>query len=129
MYVEKPSFYKKPNLTNWKDKRGPDGTTIIAPYEQATPAMYPGVKPEKMEGEVFLFNLDKDIAEMHNVAEENPEIVAALQEEYEEYHTWCHYHHLYVSLYLYIQQPLSIPIPVAATKILWFQLHRLLFHK
>ncbi len=85
MYVEKPVFYRERDLTNWKDKRGPDGTTIIAPYEQATPAMYPGVKPGKMEGETFLFNLDKDIAEMHNEAEANPEIVAELQEEYEKF--------------------------------------------
>jgi len=80
-----PEFDRKPDLTNWKDFRGPDGTTIIAPFEQATPAMYPGVKPEKMEGEVFLFNLDKDIAEMQNEAEANPEIVSALQEEYDQF--------------------------------------------
>ncbi|KKK47664.1 hypothetical protein LCGC14_3152930, partial [marine sediment metagenome] len=82
MYIEKPGFYRPVDLTNWVDKRAPDGTTIIAPYEQATPAQYPGIKPEKMDGEIFLFNLEKDIAEMTNVSESNPEIVKALQEEY-----------------------------------------------
>jgi len=64
------------------DKRAPDGVTIIAPYEQATPAQYPGIKPEKMDGETFLFNLEVDIAELNNVSEENPEIVNALKKEY-----------------------------------------------
>ena len=67
------------------DKRAPDGTTIIAPYEQATPAQYPGIKPEKMDGEVFLFNLPNDIAEMNNVSEEYPDVVKALDEEFKKF--------------------------------------------
>ncbi|MBA7524233.1 hypothetical protein ES705_16370 [subsurface metagenome] len=84
MYVEKPEFYKPVDLEKWVDTRAPDGTTIIAPYEQAkpTPAQYPGIIPEKMEGDIFLFNLQKDISEMNNVSEANPEIVKALDEEY-----------------------------------------------
>ncbi len=85
LFIGMPKFYNEPNLTNWKDKRGPDGTTIIAPYEQATPAQYPGIKPVKMEGDVFLFNLGNDIGEMTNVAEENPEVVEELQAEYEKF--------------------------------------------
>jgi len=85
MYVEPPRFYNPPDLENWVDKRAPDGATIIAPYEQATPAQYPGIKPMSMDGETFLFNLDKDIAEMHNVADENPEIVQALKKEFLEF--------------------------------------------
>lgn len=87
LFIEKPGFYRAVDLTNWKDKRAPDGITIIAPVEQATPAQYPGVKPMKMEGDIFLFNLDKDIAEMTNVSAENPDIVSALEEEYEKFIT------------------------------------------
>ena len=85
LYVESPVFYKLPDLENWVDKRAPDGVTIIAPYEQATPAQYPGIKPMKMDGKTFLFNLETDIAEMDNVAGENPEIVNALKKEYLEF--------------------------------------------
>jgi len=82
LYVESPRFYHPPDLENWVDKRAPDGVTIIAPYEQVTPAQYPGIKPMKMDGESFLFNLEKDVAEMDNVAGDNPEIINALKEEY-----------------------------------------------
>ena len=82
LFIEDPRFYNPPDLENWVDRRAPDGVTIIAPYEQATPAQYPGIKPVEMEGETFLFNLEKDVAEMDNVAGENPEIVNALKEEY-----------------------------------------------
>jgi len=82
MYIGKPVFYKPVDLANWVDKRAPDGKTIIAPYEQATPAQYPGIIPGKMDGEIFLFNLEKDISEMSNVSESYPEIVAELEKEY-----------------------------------------------
>ena len=85
LYIENPRFYHPPDLENWVDRRAPDGVTIIAPYEQATPAQYPGIKPLDMDGEIFLFNLEKDVAEMDNVARENPEIVIALKEEYLKY--------------------------------------------
>jgi hypothetical protein len=83
--TEPPQFYNPPDLENWVDKRAPDGTTIIAPNEQATPAQYPGIKPMRMDGETFLFNLNKDIAEMNNVASKNPEIVNALKKEYQKF--------------------------------------------
>ncbi|MBA7589797.1 hypothetical protein ES708_31888 [subsurface metagenome] len=82
MYIGKPVFHKPVDLANWVDKRAPDGKTIIAPYEQATPAQYPGIIPGKMDGEIFLFNLEKDISEMSNVSESYPEIVAELEKEY-----------------------------------------------
>jgi len=85
MFLEKPGFYRPPDLATWVDKRAPDGTTIIAPREQATPAQYPGIIPEKMEGDLFLFNLRKDISEMSNDAESNPEMVEALREEYSKF--------------------------------------------
>ena len=85
LFVKKPRFYKPVDLENWSDWRAPDGETILAPFEQATPAQYPGVKPEKMEGDVFLFNVREDISEMNNVAAEHPEMVEELQQEYRDF--------------------------------------------
>lgn len=87
LFVEKPGFYRPVDLATWVDKRAPDGTTIIAPYEQATPAQYPGIKPMKMDGDIFLFNLGNDIGEMTNVAGENPGVIEALEEEYNKFMT------------------------------------------
>ena len=50
LFIKQPEFYKEINLKTWIDKRAPDGTTILAPDNQATPTEYPGIKPEKMEG-------------------------------------------------------------------------------
>jgi len=82
LFLKRPVFYKAADLSNWSDWRGPDGTTIIAPYEQADPSMYPGVKPEIMAGEKFLFNLQEDISEMVNRAETQMEVMADLEREY-----------------------------------------------
>jgi len=82
LFVKKPDYYKEVDLTNWKDERGPDGTTIIAPMAQATPANYPGLKPEKMEGEMLLFNLDDDPTESKNLVESFPKIKEKLIKEY-----------------------------------------------
>jgi hypothetical protein len=85
LFVKKPRFYQPVNLETWSDWRGPDGETIIAPFEQATPAQYPGVVPEKMEGEIFLFNVREDISEMNNLAGDRPDIVQSLQKEYRDF--------------------------------------------
>ncbi len=82
LFLRKPKFYEPVDLSNWSDWRGPDGTTIIAPYEQADPSMYPGVKPEKMKGEKFLFNLGEDISEMANRSETHHAILAELENEH-----------------------------------------------
>ncbi len=82
LFLKRPVFYEAADLSNWSDWRGPDGTTIIAPYEQADPSMYPGVKPEIMAGEKFLFNLQEDISEMANRAETQMEVMADLEREY-----------------------------------------------
>ncbi len=85
LFVEKPDYYKEVDLKKWKDPRGPDGTTIIAPVEQASPADYPGIKPEKMEGEMLLFNLEDDPTESKNLAESFPEIKEKLLKEYDRF--------------------------------------------
>ncbi len=85
LFLNQPSFYKEVDLKNWKDPRGPDGTTIIAPTEQATPADYPGIRPLKMEGEIFLFNIEDDPTESKNLAESFPEIKEKLLKEYSRF--------------------------------------------
>ena len=64
---------------NWVDPRGPDGLTMIAPYEQARPNQYPGIQTGDAPKEMMLFDLEKDQAEQHNVAAANPVIVQRLR--------------------------------------------------
>jgi len=52
---------------DWVDPRGPDGVTIIAPYEQARPSAYPGVIGGDGPKEIMLFDLQADPAEQHDV--------------------------------------------------------------
>ena len=85
MFVVTPDFYKSADLTNWKDARGPDGTTIIAPFEQFTPAAYPGIKPEKMEGEMLLFDLENDRTESTDLSGKYPEIKKDMIRKYERF--------------------------------------------
>jgi uncharacterized sulfatase len=85
LFVEKPRFYHEVDLKTWKDKRGPDGTTILAPFEQATPAFYPGIKPEEPKNKIQLFNLKNDPTESTDLADEKPELVEVLLKEYEQF--------------------------------------------
>jgi uncharacterized sulfatase len=85
LFVVTPDFYNPPNLETWKDPRAPDGTTILAPAEQATPADYPGIKPEKMKGEMLLFDLENDRTESTDVSEKYPEIKQAMVRKYERF--------------------------------------------
>ncbi len=90
LFLKRPKFYEPVDLSNWSDWRGPDGTTIIAPYEQANPSMYPGVKPEKMEGEIFLFNLQEDISEMVNRSETHQNSITDLENELSRFENSLH---------------------------------------
>jgi arylsulfatase A-like enzyme len=85
LFLVKPEFYKEVDLKNWTDRRGPDCTTIIAPMAQATPADYPGLKPEKMEGDTLLFDLDKDPTESINLATKYPRIREDMIRRYEQF--------------------------------------------
>ena len=62
----------------------PDGVTILAPYEQAQPAEYPGVTTGDETRAMTLFDLAADPAEQHNVAAAHPEVVARLKERYDQ---------------------------------------------
>jgi uncharacterized sulfatase len=85
LFLTKADYYKDTDLTKWTDKRGPDGTTIIAPMAQATPADYPGIKPDKMEGEMLLFDLEKDPAENTDLSAKSPQVKEELLKKYKEF--------------------------------------------
>lgn len=63
----------------WVDPRGPDGVTILAPYEQATRDQYPGLRTGDETPALALFDLTNDPTEQHNVAAQHPEEVARLK--------------------------------------------------
>jgi uncharacterized sulfatase len=85
LHIGKPDFYRPVDLETWSDFRAPDGKTIIAPFEQATPAQYPGIKPMEMEGDLFLFNMEKDISEKTKVSQDYSGIVEELERDYEAF--------------------------------------------
>jgi uncharacterized sulfatase len=65
LFVREPKYWKETDLSTWRDPRGPDGTTIIAPMVgQANPGNYPGVIPLAFQNKILLFNLRNDPAEM-----------------------------------------------------------------
>ncbi|MBX9789570.1 MAG: sulfatase-like hydrolase/transferase [Pirellulales bacterium] len=63
----------------WIDPRGPDGVTILAPYEQATRDQYPGLRTGDATPAMSLFDLTSDPAEQHNVAAQHPDEVSRLK--------------------------------------------------
>jgi uncharacterized sulfatase len=68
----------------WIDPRGPDGVTILAPYEQAQPKDYPGLRTGDETGPMSLFDLENDPSEQHNVADRHGEVVARLKAKYDQ---------------------------------------------
>lgn len=66
------------------DPRGPDGVTIIAPYEQAQPSEHPGLRTGVAAKPMQLFDLQNDPSEQHDVAAEHPAEVARLKALYDE---------------------------------------------
>lgn len=71
--------------SSWIDPRWPDGVTILAPYEQAKPNQFPGIKTGVKAAPLLLFDLENDPSEQKNVAAENPEIVKQLKAKAEGY--------------------------------------------
>jgi len=69
---------------DWVDPRGPDGVTIIAPYEQARPSAYPGITSGDEPKEMMLFDLEADPAEQHDVSKQYGDVVASLTTIYEK---------------------------------------------
>jgi uncharacterized sulfatase len=66
------------------DPRAPDGVTILAPYEQATPDEIPGLMTGDAPGPMQLFDLLNDPGEQHDVAAQHGDIVARLKRAFDE---------------------------------------------
>jgi len=67
---------------DWIDPRGPDGVTILAPYEQVRPDSYPGLLTGDAARDMMLFDLQQDPGEQQDVAAEHPEVVRRLTADY-----------------------------------------------
>ena len=85
LFVRNPGYFKPVDLSTWRDPRAPDGTTIIAPAEQANPGQYPGIIPVKTEKEIQLYNLKNDPAESNELSDEQPEKVKELLLEFQKF--------------------------------------------
>lgn len=71
----------------WTDPRGPDGVTILAPYEQAHPSEYPGLETGDAPKPMMLFDLQTDPGEQRDVAAQHPDIVTELKRLYDNLNT------------------------------------------
>ena len=69
---------------NWVDPRGPDGVTILAPYEQARPSDYPGVIGGDGPKNMMLFDIEVDPAEQHDLSKQHPDVVEHLKAIYDK---------------------------------------------
>jgi arylsulfatase A-like enzyme len=69
---------------DWVDPRGPDGVTILAPYEQARPSAYPGATAGDGPKDMMLFDLEADPAEQHDVSKKYPDVVKRIKAIYEK---------------------------------------------
>ncbi len=67
----------------WTDPRGPDGVTILAPYEQYQPSDHPGLRTGDAPQPMQLFDLQNDPGEQKDVAAQHPEVVARLKQLYD----------------------------------------------
>ncbi len=63
----------------YRDPRAPDGVRLLAPYEQAHPSTYPGLRGPDPGLPPALYDLESDPTEQRNVAADHPEIVARLR--------------------------------------------------
>ena len=67
----------------WIDPRGPDGVTILAPYEQAHPSEYPGLFGPEPAQALSLFDFGQDPSEQKNVADQHVDVVRRLKALYD----------------------------------------------
>lgn len=88
LHVRSPGPMRFSNLTEeekaeWDDPRGPDGVTLLAPYEQARPTQHPGVTSGDGPRAMMLFDLEQDRSEQHNVAAQHPDVVERLKDVFD----------------------------------------------
>ena len=83
LHARSPHPYSKRG-DNWVDPRGPDGVTILAPYEQARPSDYPGVIGGDEPKNMMLFDIEADPAEQHDLSKQNPDVVERLKAIYDK---------------------------------------------
>ena len=86
LHVLKPGFGLAASYQpgdHWTDPRAPDGVTILAPYEQAQPSEYPGVKTGDAAKVMQLFDLAADPNEQHDIAAAYPDEVQRLKAAYD----------------------------------------------
>jgi arylsulfatase A-like enzyme len=69
----------------WLDPRGPDGVTILAPFEQAQPDDYPGLRTGDPTKALSLFDLKNDPGEQRDVSAQHPEIVERLRAAHQRF--------------------------------------------
>ncbi|MHA7830234.1 MAG: sulfatase-like hydrolase/transferase [Flagellimonas sp.] len=67
---------------DWIDPRAPDGQTIIARAEQATPRQYPGLVPGSPKKKIQLYNLKNDPQEEINLVDTERDLVEELIRDY-----------------------------------------------
>jgi uncharacterized sulfatase len=84
LHVRPPGRTTKRDDKDWVDPRGPDGVTIVAPYEQARPSAYPGVIGGDEPRNMMLFDLEADPAEQHDVSKQHPAVVKRLKAIFEK---------------------------------------------
>ena len=70
--------------SRWVDPRGPDGVTILAPYEQPGPDEYPGVRTGDLPRAMSLFDLENDPAEQHDLTTQHTDVVARLKARFDQ---------------------------------------------
>jgi uncharacterized sulfatase len=68
----------------WIDPRGPDGVTILAPYEQYQPTDHPGLRSGDAPRAMQLFDLQNDPGEQRDVAAQHPAEVERLKRLYDD---------------------------------------------
>jgi len=83
LHIIPPRAHRKPS-PGWVDKRGPDGVTIIAPYEQSNPNHHPGIITGDRPVEMMLFDIHKDVSEQNDVSKQYPDVVKRLKRIYDE---------------------------------------------
>jgi hypothetical protein len=68
----------------YNDPRGPDGVTILAPFEQSQPSEHPGLRTGEVGKPMQLFDLENDPGEQRDVAAQHSDVVQRLKKNFDE---------------------------------------------